>query len=464
MKAPREQWSSRTGFVLATIGGAVGLGNLWRFSYVAGENGGAVFLFVYLVFVMLIGIPLMIAEMTIGRHAQGDAISAFEVHRKSSAWNMVGWTGVIAACLLLSYYAVIAGWALKYFVGAATGALWSAASADYGSYFRQFISDRAEPVAWQGVTLLMTMLVVAGGVRHGIERVNRLLIPFLAVIVVILASYALTLPGAGKGVRFLFAPDWAALREPKVYAAALGQAFFSLSVGMAFFVTYGSYMPRAFSLPASATIVAVGDTLFAIVAGLAIFPAVFALGGNPAAGPELAFVTLPQVFLKMPGGAAIGIVFFFLLATAALTSMVGLLEIPVAAMTHRRGARRWYATAIAGGCVFLAGVPSALSYGLFDHVRVGSYGVLDMIDFGVSNFLLPAVGIGTALYVGWRLERAFALQEADFGASRWGIGWLWLVRVIAPLMILVILAQSTGALWQAISFDEVKSEQKIEFK
>lgn len=446
MSVPREQWTSPSGFVLATIGGAVGLGNIWRFSYVAGENGGAAFLFVYLACVVLIGIPLMIAELTIGRHAQGDAISSFEIHRKPSRWNLVGWLGVIAACLLLSYYAVIAGWALKYFVGAATGALWSAAAADYGGYFRQFISDRAEPVAWQAVALAMTMLVVAGGVRHGIERVNRLLIPVLAIIVVVLAGYALTLPGASNGVLFLFAPDWSVLREPKVYAAALGQAFFSLGVGMAFFVTYGSYMPRTFSLPASATVVAVGDTLFAIIAGLAIFPAVFALGGNPAAGPELAFITLPQVFLKMPGGTAIGIVFFLLLATAAITSMVGLLEIPVAAMTHRWRARRWYATAITGGGVFLIGVPSALSYGVLSHVRIGSHGILDAIDFGVSNFLLPAVGIGTALYVGWRLERTFALQEADFEASQIGIAWLWLVRLLVPCVILGILAQSTGAL------------------
>jgi len=446
MSASREQWTSRTGFILATIGGAVGLGNIWRFSYVAGENGGAVFLFVYLAFVLLIGIPLMIAEMTIGRHAQGDAISAFEIHRKPSAWNLVGWLSVIAACLLLSYYAVIAGWAFKYLAGAVTGALWSAAAADYGSYFKQFISDSVEPMAWQAIALAMTMVVVAVGVQHGIERVNRLLIPLLAVIVVVLAGYALTLPGAGNGVRFLFSPDWAALREPKVYAAALGQAFFSLGVGMAFFVTYGSYMPRTFSLPKSATIVAVGDTLFAIVAGLAIFPAVFALGGNPAAGPELAFITLPQVFLKMPGGVVIGIVFFLLLATAALTSMVGLLEIPVAAMTHRHGVRRWHATAITGGCVFLAGVPSALSYGVLGHVRIGSHGILDAIDFGVSNFLFPAIGIGTALYVGWRLERAFALREADLDNSRSGIAWLWLVRILVPLVILGILVQSTGAL------------------
>jgi NSS family neurotransmitter:Na+ symporter len=215
---------------------------------------------------------------------------------------------------------------------------------------------------------------------------------------------------------------------------------------MAFFVTYGSYMPRTFSLPASAVIVAAGDTLFAIIAGLAIFPAVFALGGNPAAGPELAFITLPQIFLAMPAGYLIGTVFFFLLFAAATTSMVALLEIPVAALTHRLQMRRWYATAGMGVAVFLIGIPSALSYGVLADLRIGSLGILDAIDHGVSNFLLPVVGIGTALYVGWRLERTFALSEADFGNGAVGRIWLWLVRILVPVAILGILLQSSGAL------------------
>ncbi len=446
MNAPREQWASRYGFILATVGGAVGIGNIWRFSYVAGENGGGAFLFVYFVCIVLIGIPLMIAELTIGRHAQGDAIAAFETLRKPSRWRAVGWLGILAAVLLLGYYAVIAGWALKYFVGAATGALWSAAGADYGSYFKQFISERGAPLAWQAAVLAIAMFVVAGGVREGIERVNRWMIPFLAIIIVVLAGYATALPGADAGVRFILAPDWSALRKPGVYAAALGQAFFSLGVGMAFFVTYGSYMPRTFSIPASAGVVAMGDTLFAIVAGLAIFPAVFALQGNPAAGPELAFITLPQIFLKMPAGTAFGAVFFFLLTTAAITSMVALLEIPVAALTHRLRLRRWSATAAMGTCVFLLGLPSALSYGVLSHVRVGSLGILEAMDYGVSNILLPIIGIATALYVGWRLERAFVLAEADFGETRAGLVWLWLIRVLVPAAIVAILLHLLGVL------------------
>lgn len=443
---PHEQWASHYGFVLASIGGAVGIGNLWRFSYVAGENGGAVFLLVYLACVLLIGIPLMIAELAIGRRTQGDAISAFETEAAPGHWHVVGRLAVVASILLLSYYTVIAGWALKYFVGAATGALWSAAGEGYGGYFQQFISDRGQPLAWQAATLMLAMFVVAGGVRRGIERANRLLVPVLALIIVVLAGYALSLPGAGAGVSFLFAPDWASLRQPGMYAAALGQAFFSLGIGMAFFVTYGSYMPRTFSLPASAGIIAAGDTLFAVVAGLAIFPAVFALGGNPAAGPELAFITLPQVFLEMPAGPLVGAVFFFLLATAAVTSMVALLEIPVAALTHRRRALRWKTTAAVGAVTFLLGVPSALSYGILAEFRIGSLAILDAIDHGVSNFMLPAIGVLTALYVGWRLKSAVALAESGFGNTGTGRLWLWLIRILVPLSIGGILLQSGGAL------------------
>ena len=446
MSAPHEQWASRYGFVLATIGGAVGIGNIWRFSYVAGENGGAVFLFIYLAFVFLIGVPLVIAELSIGRHAQGDAISAFDVERKTKRWRAVGWLGVLAAVLLLSFYAVIAGWTFKYFAGAVTGVLWGAAAADFGGYFKEFVSHRGEPLAWQALALAISMFVVVGGIQRGIERVNRLLIPFLAVIVVVLAVYALTLPGSGGGVRFLLTPDWSVLSDPGVYAAALGQAFFTLGLGMAFFVTFGSYMPRTFSVPASAAIVAIGDTLFALIAGLAIFPAVFALGADPAAGPELAFVTLPQIFLNMPGGVIVGAVFFLLLATAAVTSMVALLEIPVAALTHTLGLSRRNATALLGVCIFILGVPSALSFGMLSHISIGSHGILDAIDYVVSNFVLPATGILTALYVGWRLERAFVLREADLAEVWVGTAWLWLVRIFVPVVILLILVQSTGSL------------------
>lgn len=435
--AQREQWVSRRGFILATIGSAVGIGNIWRFSYVAGENGGGAFLLLYLVCVALIGLPLVIAELAMGRRGQGDAVAAFAA--PGGGWPWVGWLCVAGASVILSYYAVIAGWALKYFAGAATGSLWAAAAGGFGGYFKQFIGNLGEPVAWQGAILAVTMFVVAGGVAKGIEGCNRWLMPLLGLLLLALAAYAVSLPNSGAGVRFLFAPDWRALGRPGVWAAALGQAFFSLGVGMAIFATYGSYMPRTFSLPVSALAVAVGDTVFAVVAGLAIFPGVFAFGIDPAAGPELAFITLPQVFLKMPGGMVAGAVFFFLLSAAALTSMISLLEVPVSMAMHRMGMRRWRATALFGAIIFVIGLPSAMSFGALAHVHINGHGILDAIDAAVSNVLLPVGGILIALFVGWRLRAAESLAEADLAHRRLGVAWLWLLRTLVPAAVALIL-------------------------
>jgi NSS family neurotransmitter:Na+ symporter len=438
----QEQWRSRTGFILATIGAAVGLGNIWRFAYVAGENGGAVFLLVYLVFVVLIGLPLVVAELSLGRRGGSDAVTAFERAAPASPWRFAGWIGVVGGFLILSYYAVIAGWALKYFFGAVTGGLWAAAEKGYGSYFEGFIANAAEPVLWQALMLIIAASVVARGVNAGIERINAWLMPLLALIVVGLALFALTLPGSGRGVTFLLAPDWGAFGRPTVYLNALGQAFFSLGVGMAVFVTYGSYVGRNTRLPASAAAIVAGDTLFAIVAGLAIFPAVFALGGDPGAGPRLAFITFPQILLEMPAGRWIGIAFFFLLSAAAVTSMISLLEVPVAYVVSRLGHARPLAASVVAGTIFILGIPSALSYGVLTHVHFAGQPLLDGIDQAVSNFLLPAGGLVVALLVGWRLNARTALEDADLAAMLVGQLWLWLLRVAVPLVIVIILMRS----------------------
>lgn len=438
----REQWGSRTGFILATIGAAVGLGNIWRFAYIAGENGGAVFLFVYLVFVMLIGLPLVIAELALGRRGQGDAVAAFTRDAPESVWRHAGWIAVVGAGLILSYYSVIAGWALKYFIGAASGDLWRSAAGGLGAYFEGFISDAMEPLLWQLIMLIGAATVVASGVKGGIERINLWLMPLLALIVLLLAAFALTLPGSSKGVSFLFAPDWSALSRPSVYLNALGQAFFSLGVGMAVFITYGSYLSRETRIPGAAATIAVGDTVFAMVAGLAIFPAVFALGGDPAAGPRLAFITFPQVLLQMPGGVWIGVVFFLLLSAAALTSMISLLEVPVAVATDRLGLSRPRAAAIITATIFAIGIPSALSYGVLGAWKPGGQPVLDAIDHGISNFVLPICGLSIALFVGWRLAPANAKDSANLAGTAIGTVWLWLLRIGVPVTITIILMRS----------------------
>lgn len=433
-----EQWGTRRGFILASIGAAVGLGNIWRFAYVAGENGGGAFLIVYLLLVAAVGLPLVIAELALGKRGASDAVSAFKVLAGRSAWRHAAWLGIACATLILSYYSVIAGWALRYLVASLTGALWVGAGEGFGGFFSRFIADPVEPLAWQLAMMAAAMAVVAGGVGKGIERANTLLMPALAVLVIALAAYALTLPGAAAGVHFLFAPEWSALTDPSVLVAALGQAFFSIGVGMAVFVTYGGYMRREFGVPASALIIVLGDTTFALIAGLAIFPAVFAFGGNPAAGPELAFIALPQVFLTMPGGQIVGPAFFLLLTAAALTSMVSLLEVPVAAVTHRLGARRARAVAVIGVTIALAGLPSGLSYGVLRTVTVFGMPILDAVDHTVSNLLLPVSGLALAVLLAWIVPRAEAVTLAEIRGRATATAVVALLRA-APAFIAVLI-------------------------
>lgn len=440
----REQWGSSTGFVLATIGAAVGLGNIWRFSYVAGENGGAAFLVIYVACVVFIGLPLMIAELAIGRRHPSDAISAYEGPGIRGLWRKAGWPGVISAVVILGYYAVIAGWALKYLFGAATGALWRDASAGYGRFFETFISHPAEPVVWQAAMLGLTAAVVAGGIREGIERLNRILMPLLVVIVAGIGLHALTLPGAEKGVAFLLAPDWSAFGRPSVLLNALGQAFFSLGIGVAVFVAYGGYLGAGMRIPRAAIAVTIGDTLFAVMAGLAIFATVFALGGDPAAGPRLAFITFPQILLKLPAGEWVGIVFFLLLSAAALTSMVAMLEVPVGCLTHRAGWTRRRAVTVMTGVVFVIGLPAALGYGVLSAVRVAGLPLLDLMDSVASNLFLPVSGLLIALVAGWHLDARTAAAAADMGEGLVAALWRWSLRVLAPVAIAVILVRASG--------------------
>jgi NSS family neurotransmitter:Na+ symporter len=440
----REHWQSRAGFVVATIGSAVGLGNIWRFSYVAGENGGGAFLLVYALAVALIGLPLVVAELALGRRGGGDTVAAFAAASPKSPLRHAGWIGACGAVFILGYYAVIAGWALKYFSGAALGGLWTAAMSGYGAYFEQFIANGGEPLGWQSAMLLASMLVVSAGVRGGIERLNLWLMPLLAIIVVVLAAFALSLPGSSAGVRFLLEPDWSVLARPGLYMAALGQAFFSVGVGMAIYITYGSYLPPAFRIPASALTIVVGDTLFAIAAGLAIFPAVFAMGADPAAGPRLAFVTLPQLFLAMPAGTMVGPIFFFLLAAAALTSMISLLEVPVAVAMQRLRWSRPKAVAATGLLIFSIGVPSALSYGVLESVRLAGMPVLDAVDQATSSLLLPLGGVAAALAAGWAWDRRIAMEAADLSSTRLGPVWRWLLRYGVPATIAAILLRAAG--------------------
>ncbi|WP_193170488.1 sodium-dependent transporter [Nisaea nitritireducens] len=436
--AEREQWGTQLGFILATIGSAVGIGNIWRFPYVAGENGGGSFLLIYLVCVVLIGLPLVIAELAVGRTARLDTVSAFPALAPHSPLRHAGWAAAIAGTVILSFYSVIAGWTFRYFYSAISGGLWEAGGSDYAGYFSGFSERVMEPMLWQTGAVLFAGLVVARGIEHGIERLNRLMMPVLAGIMIGLALHGLFRPDGAAGLTYMFALDPAAFSDPGVYVAALGQAFFSIGIGMAIFVTYGSYMRADTPVLKSAVYIVIGDSLFAVLAGVAIFPAVFAHGLNPSSGPELAFVVLPGVFEEIYGGTLLAPAFFFLLAAAALTSMISVLEVSVAVCMDRFGLSRAYATLSMVAVVLVVGLIPGLSFSLLKEVRLAGGGLFEVFDFVASSLLLPLSGILVSLFVGWSLYRRDAVSFAGLEGALGGV-WIWLLRIVVPVMIFVVL-------------------------
>jgi len=441
----REQWASRAGFVLATLGCAVGLGNIWRFAYVAGENGGAAFLVAYVACVVAIGLPAVLAEFALGGRARLDVVGAFSTGRAPRAWRLAGAGAVLTAFLILAYYSVVAGWAYKYFAGYATGELRGLPRGEAAARFAAFLREPFAPTAWHFAFMASATAVVALGVARGIERASRILMPLLGAIVLLLAGYATTLPGAAPGLAFLFAPDWSALARPQIYLAALGQAFFSLGVGMGVLITYASYVREDERMPRAAGMIAAGDTLFAVAAGIAIFPAVFAFGLDPAQGPALAFVTLPQVFALMPGGGWFATAFFFLLSAAALTSAVSLLEVMAAFGMRRLGLARRTAASLAGLAAFAAGVPAALGSGVWRDVALLGRGILEVMDYVTGSLLLPLGGIAVVVFVGWFVPRTAAVAASGLRSGALVRLWLLAVRYLAPAAIAVMLVALAGA-------------------
>lgn len=436
--AEREQWGTQLGFILATIGSAVGIGNIWRFPYIAGENGGGSFLLIYLVCVVLIGLPLVIAELAIGRTARLDTVSAFPALAPRSPLRHAGWAAAVTGAVILSFYSVIAGWTFRYFYTAVSGGLWEASGAGYASYFSGFSGRVMEPLLWQTGAVFLAGFVVARGIEHGIERLNRFMMPVLAVIMIGLALYGLFRPDGAAGLTYMFALDLAAFSDPGVYVAALGQAFFSIGVGMAIFITYGSYMRADTPVLKSAVYIVIGDSLFAVLAGVAIFPAVFAHGLNPASGPELAFVVLPSVFEELYGGALLAPAFFFLLAAAGLTSMISVLEVPVAVCMDRFGISRAIATRAMVTVVLIVGFIPGLSFSVLKEVNLAGRDLFEVFDLVASSLLLPLSGLLVSLFVGWGLYRRDALSFAGLDGVLGGV-WIWLLRAVVPIMIFLIL-------------------------
>jgi NSS family neurotransmitter:Na+ symporter len=435
----REQWGSRLGFVLAAAGSAVGLGNIWKFPYMAGQNGGGAFLIIYLALVFTIGLSVMLAEFAVGRAAQRNAIGAFAV-LKGKMWPVVGFMGVLAAFVILSFYSVVAGWTIAYIVKMGAGTLAGDADA-LGAAFGEFIGSPVEPILYHALFMGLTIAVVLGGVDDGIERACKVLIPLLFILLIVLIVRAVTLPGAEKGLEFFLSPDFSKVTAD-TFNGALSQAFFSLSIGMSAMITYGSYLNKKENLGKSALMVTSLDSSVAVLAGLLILPAVFAFGFDPAAGPGLTFITLPAVFAQMPGGTFFGIMFFALLTIAALTSAVSLLQPIVSYFSDEKGWSPKVAAIVFGVIIFALGIPSSLSLGVWsDFHIIGEKGFLDSMDYMASNILLPVGGILISLFVGWSVAGKMSAEVTNEGEKPFPLlgAWLFICRFVAPVAVAWIL-------------------------
>lgn len=447
--ADREQWGSRLGFVLAAAGSAVGLGNIWRFPFKAGDNGGSAFVLIYLACVALICVPYLYAELALGRSTQKNPVGAIRAIRKNTPWALVGGLCVLSGLFILSYYAVVAGWAFGYVLKDVI-----APAAEPGEFFGRLIADPLGVLTLFGLFILATVGVVYGGIRHGIERWSKILMPILIVLMLLVTFRSVTLPGAGAGLDFYLNPDFSEVTS-FVVIEALGQAFFSLSLGMGAMITYGSYLPKSENVIVSGGYVALFDTGIALLAGLMIFPAVFAMGQDPTEGPALVFVVLPEVFGQMPLGTFVGVLFFILLSIAALTSSISLLEVVITYSVDETSWSRQGAVWLVGGLVFLFGLPAALSQGAVGVVSDMSWLVgtdflgasptfLDLMDFFWGSLALALGALLLSLFVGWVWGAPAALQELRKGegytlGSLGGTIWSIALKYVCPVTILTIL-------------------------
>ncbi len=434
-------WSSRMAFILAVTGSAVGLGNVWKFPYIAGQNGGGAFVLVYLFCVVLIGMPVMMSEILIGRRGRRNPIATMgllgEEEGSTVRWKWVGAIGVIAGILILSYYSVIAGWVLAYVLKSAGGEFTGANSATVSAIFSNFVGD------WRLVTLAhtvfmgLTVFVVARGVERGLEQAVRFMVPALLLLMLVLLGYSINSGSFMQGVEFMFSPAWDKLTWGSVLAA-LGQAFFTLSIGMGAIMAYGAYLPEETSITGASGSVVVADTCIAILAGLVIFPLVFANGLDPADGPGLVFQTLPLAFGKMAGGVFFSTVFFVLLSFAAWTSALGLVEPAVAWVVERHHKTRAQAAVGVGGLIWLVGLASVLSFNVLSDVRFLAGTLFDNVDYLTSNVMLPVGGLLITVFAGWVMCRNSTADELG-GAGGAYKAWRFLARFVAPIGILLVL-------------------------
>lgn len=451
----RDGFSSRLGIIAAAAGSAIGLGNIWKFPYITGEYGGAAFILMYLACIALIGLPIMLSEFAVGRRAQKNVVGAFKEEAPGKPWYLTGFLGIITAFVILSFYGVVAGWTLHYVFLAVTNSFAGQTPDQLGSAFGGFVSHPLLPIFWQVIFMALAMAVVLGGVKNGIEKYSKILMPLLLVILIILAARSMTLEGAAAGVAFLFTPDFSKLSMDALMAA-MGHAFFSLSLGMGAMMTYGSYINRKENLGSAALQVSITDTVIALIAGLAIFPAVFAFGIEPSAGPGLVFITLPNIFAQMAFGTFFAILFFALLAVAALTSAISLLEVVVAYLDEELGWTRTKSTIIVSITMTILGAILSQGNGSLSGFTIpfllgGEFIQMNIFDWFITltDQLLPIGGLLIALFVGWQLDKDVIESELT-NEGKLKLAYLGVYRIIvkfvAPLAIAVVFVSAVFGL------------------
>ena len=463
------QWSSRLVFILAATGSAVGLGNIWKFPYITGENGGGAFVIVYLLCIAAVGIPIMMAEIMLGRRGRQSPINTMAALSKeegrNGGWALIGWSGVLAGFFILSYYSVIAGWALAYVVRTADGVFNGLNATDVQGVFNGLVGEPERALTWHTLFMLMNMFVVAKGVKAGLERAVTYMMPALFVLLLVLLGYAANTGYFTQGLAFLFKPDFSKLIYHCVVVAgleqcevsgspvliALGHAFFTLSLGMGAIMVYGSYMPKNASIAGSAILIAVLDTLVALVAGMAIFPIVFANGLEPASGPGLIFQTLPIAFGAMPGGQFFGTLFFILLVFAAWTSAISLIEPAVAWLVENRSMTRVRAATWVGVLTWLLGLGTIFSFNIWsgDEFKLFGMTFFDLLDYLTANLMLPLGGLMIAIFSGWVMKSESSQAEFAMKPDAYKLWWI-VIRYISPLVVVVVFINANSGLLKTL--------------
>ncbi len=451
-KSIHGQWTNRTVFILAATGSAVGLGNIWKFPYIAGENGGGTFVLIYLLCIAIIGIPIMMAEIMLGRRGKQSPINTMitlaKDEERNPGWVWLGWMGVLAGFLILSYYSVIAGWAMSYVFRTAGGIFLGVTADGVNSIFTELVTDPERLLAWHTIFMVMTMIVVARGVKHGIERAVTYLMPLLFGLLIVIVIYSMTTGYFMQGVDFLFTPGQI---TGKAILIAMGHAFFTLSLGMGAIMVYGSYLSKRHSIVQASILIALADTVVALLAGLAIFPIVFANGLEPGAGPGLIFQTLPIAFGHMQGGTLVGVVFFVLLVFAAWTSAISLIEPAVAYLVENKGYNRIYASVWIGGFTWLVGLGTVFSFNIWqDKTLTIPYlfkdlTFFDTLDYLTANVMLPLGGLFIALFAAWVMKEQSTREELATYPWIYRI-WNFLISFVTPLAVIVVFLKAVGAI------------------